>query len=69
MRVNRSGKSKKVIYHSQAKKEKRTKNDLQKIIKKTKKLTTGTPLILGTDTKKIQATKWLIRSRISKKVI
>jgi hypothetical protein len=49
MGVIRSGKSKKVIYHSQAKKYKRTKNDLQKIIKKTNDLTTGTPLILGAD--------------------
>ena len=49
MRVMRSGKSKKVIYHCQAKKDKTTKNDLRKIIKKTKDLTTGTPLILGAD--------------------
>ena len=49
MGVIRSGKFKKVIYHCQAKNEKTTKNDLQKIIKKTKDLTTGTPLILGTD--------------------
>ena len=46
---NESGKSKKVIYHCQAKKEKTTKKDMQQIIKKTKDLTTGTPLILGTD--------------------
>ena len=49
MGVIRSGKFKKVIYHSQAKKYKRTKNDIQKIAPTTKDLTTGTPLILGTD--------------------
>ena len=49
MRVMRSGKSKKVIYHCQAKKDKKTKNDLQKIAPTTKERTIGTPLSPGDD--------------------
>ena len=49
MGVIRSVKSKKVIYHCQAKKEKTTKNDLQKIAPTTKERTIGTPLNPGDD--------------------
>ena len=49
MRVMRSGKSKKVIYHCQAKKGKTTKNDLQKIAPTSKERTIGTPLSPGDD--------------------
>ena len=49
MRVMRSGKSKKVIYYCQAKKEKTTKNDLQKIATTSKERTIGTPLSTGDD--------------------
>ena len=49
MRVMRSGKTKKVIYYCQAKKEKTTKNDLQKIATTSKERTIGTPLSTGDD--------------------
>ena len=49
MRVMRSGKSKKVIYYCQAKKEKTPKNDLQKNATTSKERTIGTPLSTGDD--------------------